>query len=49
LFVYVVYVTLVGSKHENQSLFENLASDIVEVQTLGGIVLLGGDLQIPIA
>jgi len=37
----MVYVTPVGSKHENESLFQNLAIDIAEVQTLGGIVLLG--------
>jgi len=37
----MVYVTPVGSKHENESLFQNLATDIAEVQTLGGIVLLG--------
>jgi hypothetical protein len=42
LFVYVVYVALVGSKHKNESLFQNMVVDIVEVQILGGIVLLGG-------
>ncbi len=42
LFVSVVYVAPIGSKHESESLFQNLAVDIVEVQTLGGIVLLGG-------
>jgi hypothetical protein len=31
LFVYVMYATLVGSKHESESLFQNLAIDIVEV------------------
>jgi hypothetical protein len=31
----MVYAALVGSKHENKSLFQNLAVDIVEVQTLG--------------
>jgi len=41
-----VYVALVGSKHENESLFQNLAIDIVEVQTLGGIILLGGDFNV---
>jgi hypothetical protein len=41
----MVYVALVGSKHENESLFQNLAGDIPEVQTLGGIVLLGGDFD----
>jgi hypothetical protein len=35
LFVCVVYAALVGSKHESKSLFQNLAIDIVEVQTLG--------------
>jgi hypothetical protein len=35
LFVCMVYVALVGSKHESESLFQNLAIDIVEVQTLG--------------
>ncbi len=45
LFVCVVYVGLVGSKHESEPLFQNLAVDIVEVQTLGGIVLLGGDFN----
>jgi len=45
LFVCVVYVAPVGSKHENESLFQNQAIDIVEVQTLGGIVLLGRDFN----
>ncbi len=45
LFVCVVYVALVGSKHESESLFQNLVRDIAEVQTLGGIVLLGGDFN----
>jgi hypothetical protein len=45
LFVCVVYVALIGSKHENESLFQNLVADIAEVQTLGGIVLLGGDFN----
>jgi hypothetical protein len=40
-----VYVAPVGSKHENESLFQNLATDIAKVQTLGGIVLLGGDFN----
>jgi hypothetical protein len=43
LFVCVVYVALVSSKHESESLFQNL--DIVEVQTLRGIVLLAGDFN----
>jgi hypothetical protein len=45
LFVCVVYIAPIGSKHESKSLFQNLATDIVEVQTLGGIVLLGGDFN----
>jgi hypothetical protein len=45
LFVCVVYATPVGSKHESESLFQNLAGDITEVQTLGGIVLMGGDFN----
>ncbi len=45
LFVCVVYVAPIGSKHESESLFQNLTADIVEVQTLGGIVLLGGDFN----
>jgi hypothetical protein len=31
LFICVVYVAPVGSKHKNESLFQNLAIDIVEV------------------
>jgi hypothetical protein len=45
LFVCMVYVAFIGSKHENESLFQNLVTDIVEVQTLRGIVLLGGDFN----
>ncbi len=45
----MVYTAPVGSKHENEPLFQNLAADIVEVQTLGGIVLLGGDINAHIA
>jgi hypothetical protein len=45
LFIYVVYVAYIGSKHKSESLFQNLATDIVEVQTLWGIVLLGGDFN----
>jgi hypothetical protein len=41
LFVCVVYIAPVNSKHERKSLFQNLIVDIAEVQTLGGIVLLG--------
>ncbi len=44
----MVYAILVGSKHESESLFQNLAGDIVEIQTLGGIVLLGGDFNVRI-
>jgi hypothetical protein len=49
LFVCVVYTTLVGSKHESKSLFENLAINIVEVQTPRCMVLLGGDFNACIA
>ncbi len=49
LFLCVVYATLVGSKHENESLFQNLVGDIAEIQTLGGIVLMGGDFNARIA
>jgi hypothetical protein len=45
LFVYVVYVALIGSKHESESLFQNLVTNIAKVQTLGGIVLLGRDFN----
>jgi endonuclease/exonuclease/phosphatase (EEP) superfamily protein YafD len=45
LFVCVVYVAPVGFKYENESLFLNLATDIAEVQILGGIILLGGDFN----
>ncbi len=45
LFVCVVYVALVGSKHESESLFQNLAKDIAKVQILKGIILLGGDFN----
>ncbi len=41
----MVYATPVGSKHENESLFQNLATYITEVQTLGGIILLGRDFN----
>jgi hypothetical protein len=41
-----VYVVPIGSKHKNESLFQNLVANIVEVQTLGGIVLLGGDFNV---
>jgi hypothetical protein len=45
LFFCVVYATPIGSKHKNESLFQNLATNIIEVQTLGGIILLGGDFN----
>jgi hypothetical protein len=45
LFVCVVYVAPIGSKHKNESLFQNLTSNIVKVQTIGGIILLGGILM----
>ncbi len=45
MFIYVVYAAPVGSKPKNKSLFQNLAIDISEVQTLRGIVLLGGDFN----
>ncbi len=45
----MVYAAPVSSKHENKSLFQNLAVHIVEVQTVGGIVLLGGDFNAPTA
>jgi hypothetical protein len=41
----MVYIALVGSKHESESLFQNPVADIAEVQTLGGIILLGGDFN----
>ncbi len=41
----MVYVAPIGSKHENEFVFQNLVADIVEVQTLGGVVLLGGDFN----
>jgi len=45
LFVCMMYVAPVGSKHDYESLFQNLTTDIVEVQTLGRIVLLGEDFN----
>jgi len=45
LFVYVVYIAPNGSKHESESLFQNLATYIAEVHILGGIVLLGKDFN----
>jgi hypothetical protein len=46
LFIYVVYVALVSSKHESKSLFQNLVANVAEVQTLRGIILLGGDFNV---
>jgi len=45
LFVYVVYATPIGSKHESEIFVSNLAIDTVEVKTLEGIVLLRGILM----
>ncbi len=45
LFVCMGYVAPVDSKHENEFLFQNMAANIIEVQTLRGIVLLGGDFN----
>jgi len=41
LFVCMVYANPVGSKHESESLFQNLTTDIAKIQTLKGIILLG--------
>jgi hypothetical protein len=41
----VVYVAPIDSKHESESVFQNLATNILEVQTLGGIILLGRDFN----
>jgi hypothetical protein len=45
LFVCMVYVAPIGSKHESESFFQNLATNIAEVQTLGGIILLVRDFN----
>jgi hypothetical protein len=45
LFVCMVYVAPIGFKHESEFLFQNLATNIVEVQILRGIILLGGDFN----
>jgi hypothetical protein len=42
----MVYVAPIGFKHESESLFQNLVADIVEVQTLRGILLLGRDFNV---
>jgi hypothetical protein len=49
LFISVVYVSPVRSKHKSDFLLQNLTIDIVEVQTLKGIVLLGRDFNARIA
>jgi hypothetical protein len=45
----MVYVALIGSKHKSESLFQNLTTNIIEVQSLRGIILLGGDFNVRIA
>ncbi len=45
LFVHVVYAVPIVSKHKSKSLFQNLTVNITKVQTLGGIILLGGDFH----
>ncbi len=45
----MVYVAPVGSKHESESLFQKLVTNIIEVQILGGIILLVGDFNARIA
>jgi len=42
----VVYAAPLGSKHKNESLFQNLAIDVTKVQTLRGIVLLRKDFNV---
>jgi hypothetical protein len=42
----VLYIAFVGSKHKSESLFQNLVVDIVEIQTLGGIIILGMDFNV---
>jgi hypothetical protein len=41
----MVYDALVGSQHKSESLFQNLAGKIAEVQTLRGIILMGTDFN----
>ncbi len=41
LFVCVVYVAPIGSKHKSKSLFQNLVVHIVEVQTFKGHSIIG--------
>ncbi len=45
LFIHMVYVAPIGSKHESKSLFQNLVANITKIQTLRGIILLGGDFN----
>jgi hypothetical protein len=45
LFVCMVYIAPINFKHESESFFQNLVANIVEIQTLGGIVLLGWDFN----
>ncbi len=45
LFICVVYTASIGSRHESKSLFQNLATNIAKVQTIRGIILLGGDFN----
>jgi len=40
-----VYIAPISSKHENESLFQNLVADIVKVQIMAVIVLLRGDFN----
>ncbi len=42
----MLYIAFVGSKHKSESLFQNLVVDIVEIQTLGGIIILGMDFNV---
>jgi hypothetical protein len=42
----MVYIARIGSKHESECLFQNLTTNIVEVQTIRGIVLLGRDFNV---
>ncbi len=41
-----MYIAPISSKHENESLFQNLVADIAKVQILGVIVLLRGDFNV---
>jgi hypothetical protein len=44
LFLYAVYATPIGSKHENKSLFQNLVVYIAKVQILRGNNTIGRGL-----